>query len=291
MKTPIEVFSDWVDIGKDEGMEKNHYMPVMEMIKLYNVGNAYSFVDAGCGNGWLVRYLFENTNCVNGIGVDGSKKMIKKARLLDNLGTYFNADLLSWNPEDKVNVVFSMEVLYYFENPQTLINKIHDNKKQLKPIKANTNDSEDISYSSNIIKDVNYSSKDSKGNEYIINALQGEIDYSNPDIVYLTNVSALVRLQNANIIRITSNYGKYNINNFDTIFSKNVLITYLDNKIKSEYLDFSIKRNSMLISKDVIYTNSENSLRADVVEINIETKDTKIFMYENNKKINIKSNK
>ena len=46
----------------------------------------------------------------------------------------------------------------------------------------------------------------------------------------------------------------------------------------------------MLISKDVIYTNSKNSLRADVVEINIETKDTKIFMYENNKKINIKSN-
>ena len=40
----------------------------------------------------------------------------------------------------------------------------------------------------------------------------------------------------------------------------------------------------MLISKDVIYTNSKNSLRADVVEINIETKDTKIFMYENNKK-------
>ena len=35
----------------------------MEMIKLYNVSNAYSFIDAGCGNGWLVRYLFENTNC------------------------------------------------------------------------------------------------------------------------------------------------------------------------------------------------------------------------------------
>ena len=45
----------------------------------------------------------------------------------------------------------------------------------------------------------------------------------------------------------------------------------------------------MLISKEVIYTNSKNSLRADVVEINIETKDIKIFMYENNKKVNIKS--
>ena len=71
--------------------------------------------------------------------------------------------------------------------------------KKSKPIEANTGDSEDISYSSNIIKDVNYSSKDAKGNEYIVNALQGEIDYSNPDIVYLTNVSALVRLQNANL--------------------------------------------------------------------------------------------
>ena len=162
--------------------------------------------------------------------------------------------------------------------------------KKNKPIETKTNDSEDISYSSNIIKDVNYSSKDNKGNEYIVNALQGEIDYTDPDIVYLTDVNALVRLQNDNIIRIRSNYGRYNINNFDTIFSKNVIITYLDNKIKSEYLDFSIKRNSMLISKDVIYTNSKNSLRADVVEINIETKDTKIFMYENNKKINIKSN-
>ena len=73
--------------------------------------------------------------------------------------------------------------------------------KKNEPIEANTSNSEDISYSSNIIKDVNYSSKDAKGNEYIINALQGEIDYSNPDIVYLTNVSALIRLNNANIIR------------------------------------------------------------------------------------------
>ena len=32
---------------------------------------------------------------------------------------------------------------------------------------------------SNIIKDVNYTSKDTDGNEYIINAIEGEIDLSN----------------------------------------------------------------------------------------------------------------
>ena len=45
----------------------------------------------------------------------------------------------------------------------------------------------------------------------------------------------------------------------------------------------------MIISKNVIYTNLENILKADVIEINIKTKDTKIFMYEENKKVNIKN--
>ena len=144
-------------------------------------------------------------------------------------------------------------------------------------------------YKSNIMEDVSYSSKDAKGNEYIVNASQGEIDFDKPNIIYLTNVRAFIKLTNSNNVTITSDFGKYNTNNFDTIFSKNVEINYLDNKITGEYLDFSIGRNSMIISKKVVYTNLENILKADVVEINVTTKDTKIFMYKDNKKVNIKS--
>ena len=139
------------------------------------------------------------------------------------------------------------------------------------------------------MEDVSYSSKDAKGNEYIVNASQGEIDFDKPNIIYLTNVRAFIKLTNSNNVTITSDFGKYNTNNFDTIFTKNVEIKYLDNKITGEYLDFSIGRNSMIISKKVVYTNIENILKADVVEINVTTKDTKIFMYKDNKKVNIKS--
>ena len=149
--------------------------------------------------------------------------------------------------------------------------------------------SEESNYSSNIIEDVYYSSKDSNGNEYIIRASQGEIDFSQNEVLYLTDVKALIKLTSSNDIEITSSYGKYNSNNFDTIFSKNVIINYLDNRITGEYLDFSIQRNSMVISRDVIYTNLENILKADVMEINIDTKDTKIFMHKNNEKVNIKT--
>ena len=161
--------------------------------------------------------------------------------------------------------------------------------KKEKIVEIETPDSDDIIYSSNIIEDVYYSSKDAKGNEYIIKALQGEIDFKQNEIIYLTNVKALIKLTNSNNVEITSRYGKYNSNNFDTIFSKNVVINYLDNKITSEYLDFSIQRNSKIVSRDVIYTNLDNILKADVIEININTKDTKIFMYKTNEKVNIKS--
>ena len=46
-----------------------------------------------------------------------------------------------------------------------------------------------------------------------------------------------------------------------------------------------------MISKNIIYTNLENILRADALEMNIKTKDTKIFMYEKEKKVNIQSKK
>ena len=124
---------------------------------------------------------------------------------------------------------------------------------------------------------------------FILQKMVKEIDYSNPNYIYLTNVEALIKLKDSNIININSNFGKYNTENYDTIFSKNVIIDYLENKITGEYLDFSLEKNQMIISKKVVYTNLENILKADVIEMNLETKDTKIFMYENSKKVNIKS--
>ena len=166
----------------------------------------------------------------------------------------------------------------YFESQKKEVNLAPEDKL----------DNEKIN--SNIIKDVNYTSKDSNGNEFIINAAEGEIDLSNTDIIFLKDVKATIRMKNKNEIKIISDFGKYNILNYDTIFNQNVVAVYLDNKITSEYLDFSLSRNSMIITRDVIFTNTENTLKADVVEMNIETKDTKIFMFDNKEKVNIQNN-
>ena len=174
-------------------------------------------------------------------------------------------------------VIITVPIYYYF------------NFYKKKNIESIIEKSEELLNKSNIIENVKYQSTDAKGNKYIINALTGEIDYANSNIIYLTDVKSLITLKNSEKITITSNYGKYNTSNFDTIFTKNVIVKYLDNKIIGEYLDFSMDRNTMIVSQNVIYTNLENILKADVIEMNIETKDTKIFMYEKEKKVNIKS--
>ena len=159
--------------------------------------------------------------------------------------------------------------------------------KKKENISSNVSLPEETISNSNIIENVNYTSKDTQGNEYTINASKGEIDYSNSNILYLTNVYAIIKLKNSEKITISSDYGKYNSDNFDTIFSKNVIINYLDNKITGEYLDLSLERNLLIISKKVTYNNLNNFLKADVIEMNLKTKDTKIFMYENEKKVKI----
>ena len=149
---------------------------------------------------------------------------------------------------------------------------------------------EKTSTNSNIIKDIKYSSKDLKGNEYIILADEGEIDLDNSDIIFLKNVKAFINLIEKNeTITVVSDFGKYNTINYDTIFSQNVKIQYLNNAIIGDYLDFSMKKNLLIISKNVVYTNPTNILKADVIELDTITKNTKIFMHNSRDKVNIES--
>ena len=163
-----------------------------------------------------------------------------------------------------------------------------DKSKLSKPVNPTSEIEEDAVYNSNIIKDINYTSTDLKGNEYIIIAKEGEIDLDNSDIIFLTDVTAYIKLvKNSELIVITSNYGKYNTINYDTIFSKNVKIDYVDNIITGDYLDFSMMKNLLIVSRNVVYKNLENTMKADVIELDTTTKDTKIFMYNSDEQVNV----
>lgn len=133
MRNATDVFSEWALGGKDEGMEKTHAAAVSEMLTLlmYGVERSFTFIDAGCGNGWVVRKMKDHPLCEKAIGVDGSEDMIQKANAIDAAGNYIYSDLMKWIPDEKVDFIHSMEVMYYFENPGEVID--HMKLNWLKP--------------------------------------------------------------------------------------------------------------------------------------------------------------
>ena len=171
--------------------------------------------------------------------------------------------------------------LKYFNNSTKNLNK----KTILEKIDIDQNQS------STYINNIDYVSLDTKGNRYQLTAEQAEIKVENPDVMFLENVIAYIFIKDSDVIKITSDFGKYNSKNYDTIFSKNVIVIYPEHKITGEYLEFSFLDNIGTISKNVIYTGDKKKLFADKIEMNLTTKDTKIFMNDSDKKVLIEGTK
>ena len=165
--------------------------------------------------------------------------------------------------------------------------KFEDVKEVLVIEKIDENQNSTSTY----INDINYISTDLKGNKYQITAKQAEIKVENSDEMFLKDVVAFIFLKDKDTVKITSNFGKYNSKNSDTIFSENVIVIYPGHKITGEYLDFSFLTNLGIFTTNVIYTGKKTNLFADKIEIDLVTKDTKIFMDDIGKKVLIEGTK
>jgi len=160
--------------------------------------------------------------------------------------------------------------------------KKFENKKEDQIIKKINEDQNDTS---TYINDIDYVSTDVRGNKYQITARLAEIKIENSDIMFLTDVIAFVFIKDKDTVKITSNFGKYNSKNYDTIFSENVIVVYPGHKVTGEYLDFSFLTNIGIFTIDIIYTGEKTNLFADKVLIDLITKDTKIYMNNTDKKV------
>ena len=143
----------------------------------------------------------------------------------------------------------------------------------------------DIDNQNSLIKKLSYFSKDNLGNEYIIESKYSELNLDNVDIISMKDVSAKIIMVNSKPIYVTSNFAKYNNENYETTFTDNVLIVYLDNKIRCEKFYISIENNFANVTDNVIYENPKGKLIADTIEIDLITKNSKIFMIDKNKKV------
>ena len=129
MKDAVAVFNEWAELDKDLGMEKGHADAVTEMLDFalkerHRINNEFTFLDLGCGNGWVVRRIVDDPLCSKAQGIDGANQMIDNAKARGNNEDYILANIHDYEPKEKYDLIHSMEVLYYLEDPESILNKI-----------------------------------------------------------------------------------------------------------------------------------------------------------------------
>ena len=171
---------------------------------------------------------------------------------------------------------------YFFNTKNNEVVSIKNNQEK----NANQNEDEDEN-KSNIIYDIEYISKDNKGNSYTIKSDSGEIDNNKTELISMKNVTATINLINSSPITISANNAIYNNITHQTNFYDNVNVRYITANIKSQNMDLFFEKNLATISNNVIYKNLNTQLQADKVEIDLITKNSKIFMNNQSKKVKV----
>ncbi|HEY5736204.1 MAG TPA: class I SAM-dependent methyltransferase [Nitrosopumilus sp.] len=125
-------FDKWAQNGRAELMEVEHGKNVLKFLKTISFDHPFTFLDVGCGNGWVVRKIAKEKKCKRVIGIDKSKKMIiqSKKKKDSEKEEFFHTDIESMKYKAKFDFIFSMESLYYSDSIEIALEKIY---KLLKP--------------------------------------------------------------------------------------------------------------------------------------------------------------
>ena len=143
----------------------------------------------------------------------------------------------------------------------------------------------------NLIKNLKYDVNFEGNKQYIISADLSELTYeNNVEIINMEGVIAIFVDENNIPLTITADQAIYNNSSYDTNFSKNIKIEYINNIIYSDKLDIKFSKNIISIYDNVKYEGLQGMVYADNVIIDLITKNIKINMYNNEKKVKIISN-
>ena len=180
---------------------------------------------------------------------------------------------------------------YFYEKAITNIVPKSDNLK--KKLIDNNSDKDLVEIensNSNLLSNISYENFDAKGNRYQISASTGEIKDLDSNIIYMSDVVALIYLKNLNTLKIVSNNAIFDSLDFNSNFYNNVQLNFLDHQLNSEKLDLKFDENLLILKEKVLYQSLDTKLFADAIVIDLIKKNSKIFMNDKEKKIKILNN-
>jgi lipopolysaccharide assembly outer membrane protein LptD (OstA) len=144
----------------------------------------------------------------------------------------------------------------------------------------------------NLIKNLKYEVKLNKNNQYVITSDLSEITYvGGNEVVKMQKVIAILSNQKNIPLIITSELATYNNFNYNTKFSQNVRVEYLNNIILSDKLEFDYNNSLITIYENVEYDGIQGNIIADNIKIDLLTKKIEIYMSNTNDNVEVTAKK
>ena len=142
----------------------------------------------------------------------------------------------------------------------------------------------------NQIKNLRYKVKIDQTSQYTIEANQSEITYeNNVEIVNMQKVTAIFTDKKNIPLIIISDNAVYNNFNYNTNFSNNIQIQYLDNLIFSDKVILDFNNNFIEIYENVKYDGLQGTINADNIKIDLITKEIEIYMNDDKDKVEVET--
>ena len=139
----------------------------------------------------------------------------------------------------------------------------------------------------NTFENVEYKGLYDSRKPFIIKSDKAHILTNDPDIVYMTNMHVTLKMEDGEIIIITSDSGRYNKVTYDCFFENNVKAIDGKTTVFAENMDLLATEDSATVYNSVFLTNDTGSLQADKVYYDFETKRYQVSML-NDKKVKVK---
>ncbi len=139
----------------------------------------------------------------------------------------------------------------------------------------------------NVMENLEYKSSDKSGNNYIIKAKKGKVNFEKENLLILEDVYGEIKLIGKSTIYIYSNFAQYNRNNFDTRFYQNVLVNFEDKRFNCDNLDLFFKDNFGSMYNNIVFVDENTQINADQVNMNLLNGDINIKMFQEEKNIKI----
>ena len=171
-------------------------------------------------------------------------------------------------------IIIVISILFYLK----YINKNHQTNK-IDKIKGEIVELDNTE--GNVITNISYETQDFEGRKYLIRSQRGIVNKNNSNIIEMEKVSAKIILIDGTFITIVSDNAIYDNLKFDTKFTKNIEVKYLEHRIKSDDLVLSFGLYQLEAFNNLTYENLDLIMFADKIIFDLKSKNTKILNFDN----------